>query len=85
MLLISCLKRRRLDAALLAARQANGDVSTSGDPTTTARRRRRQRRTASQISTRSLPAYMEDPSDMEVVLGRCVNDIAYHTLFELTN
>lgn len=36
------------------------------------RRSRRPRRTPSQISTRSLPAYMKEPGDNEVVIYRYV-------------
>lgn len=38
--------------------------------TRAARRQRRPRRTPSQISTRSLPAYMKEPGDNEVVIYR---------------
>lgn len=38
--------------------------------TRTARRQRRPRRTPSQVSTRSLPAYMKEPGDNEVVIYR---------------
>lgn len=42
-------------------------------PTATAgRRQRRPRRTPSQVSTRSLPTYMREPGDHEVVIYRYV-------------
>lgn len=45
-------------------------------PTTGAGRTRRPRRTPSQISTISLPAYMKEPGDQELVIFR----YAYSTL-----
>ena len=57
----------------------------AGTRPTTTRGRRRPRRTPSQVSTKSLPAYMKEPGDNEVVIYRyvlkrfCTPDI-YHLL-----
>ncbi|KAF8499963.1 hypothetical protein BU17DRAFT_72178 [Hysterangium stoloniferum] len=81
MIFFSCVKRRRLNAAMLAARRANGNAATEGNGvgangtgTTTTRRPRRTRRTPSQISTKSLPAYNEDPGEQEIVLARSTQE-----------
>ena len=46
--------------------QANG----TGNGTNRARRPRRTRRTPSQISTHSLPMYMKEPGEQEIVIVR---------------
>jgi len=46
---------------------------TTTTTTTTTRRQRRPRRTPSQVSTKSLPAYMKEPGDHEVVIYRYVS------------
>ena len=49
------------------------DLTGATRPTsTTTRRPRRPRRTPSQVSTKSLPAYMREPGDYEVVIYRYV-------------
>lgn len=48
-----------------AARREGGDAAAAPP-----RRRRRPRRTPSQVSTRSLPAYMAEPGAQEFVLAR---------------
>ncbi|KAF8579960.1 hypothetical protein K439DRAFT_339384 [Ramaria rubella] len=82
MILFTCVKRSRMNpvsaisgitGTQLTAAQLHGGSASTGTATETgsaARRARRNRRTASQISTRSLPAYMEDPGDSEMVLAR---------------
>ncbi len=45
-------------------------------PTLRTRITRRNRRTPSQISSRSLPAYMKEPGEHEVVIYRCVVRVA---------
>ncbi|KAF9647117.1 hypothetical protein BDM02DRAFT_3117616 [Thelephora ganbajun] len=56
---------------LTAVELANGTRPT----TTTTRRPRRPRRTPSQVSTKSLPAYMKEPGDHEVVIYRGLEDM----------
>jgi hypothetical protein len=46
----------------------NRDAATGAQNRTTARRPRRTRRTPSQISTTSLPAYMKEPGEQELVI-----------------
>lgn len=58
---------RELTAADLA-----GDARTTTAATRRPRRSRRPRRTPSQVSTKSLPAYMAEPGDHEVVIYRYV-------------
>ncbi|EJD51999.1 hypothetical protein AURDEDRAFT_111530 [Auricularia subglabra TFB-10046 SS5] len=63
--------RRRMQRELQttpAAPAANANGTGTADGQTAARQRRRNRRRASQISTKSLPAYMEEAGDEEVVL-----------------
>ncbi len=66
----------------LTAQQLAGDMAGgAGAPTIGAGRSRRRgnRRTPSQISTRSLPVYMKEPGEHEVVIYRCVSSYAsYH-------
>lgn len=68
---------RELTAEQLAGPATPG-TSTPGTTTTTTttnarpRRARRNRRTPSQISTRSLPAYMKEPGEQELVIYRYV-------------
>ncbi|KAI0717903.1 hypothetical protein C8T65DRAFT_571237 [Cerioporus squamosus] len=56
------------------AREVTADQLVGSNTTTTgtngARRPRRTRRTPSQISTHSLPAYMKEPGEQEIVIGR---------------
>jgi hypothetical protein len=66
--------------------RADSNVQSTGTPTAGAQvaevhaaRRRRNRRRASQISTKSLPAYMESAGDEEVVLVRSVAAIVQVT------
>jgi len=62
-------------AAIGQSRELTAAELTGGTrPTTTATRRpRRPRRTPSQVSTRSLPAYMREPGAHEVVIYRYVS------------
>ncbi|KIJ47502.1 hypothetical protein M422DRAFT_45756 [Sphaerobolus stellatus SS14] len=71
---ISYARKRKLNATIRAIQNTN---STTPATTTTNRTRtaanarpRRNRRTPSQISTRSLPAYMLEPGESELVLVR---------------
>ncbi|KAG6380137.1 hypothetical protein JVT61DRAFT_8224 [Boletus reticuloceps] len=65
---ITCIRRCAVaDAAATASTAANRNAST---PAITTRPYRRPRRTPSQISTKSLPAYMKEPGDQELVLFR---------------
>lgn len=50
-------------AGTAAVNQAQGNTASR-----TERRARRNRRTPSQISTRSLPAYMKEPGEHELVI-----------------
>ena len=56
----------------LTAEEIAGTTATTQAPSAatarTERRARRNRRTPSQISTRSLPAYMKEPGDLELVI-----------------
>ncbi|KAJ3474917.1 hypothetical protein NLI96_g12177 [Meripilus lineatus] len=71
---------RELTAEQLAGPATPG-TSTPGTTTTTTttnarpRRARRNRRTPSQISTRSLPAYMKEPGEQELVIYRGPTDM----------
>ena len=56
---------RELTADQLAGTNANANGGTNR-----ARRPRRTRRTPSQISTHSLPAYMKEPGEQEIVIVR---------------
>ena len=56
------------DAAATAA--TNGSTAANNGTARPARRARRTRRTPSQISTKSLPAYMKEPGDQELVIIR---------------
>lgn len=58
-------------------RSAGNPITT---PATAARRTRRPRRTPSQISTISLPAYMKEPGEQELVIFRCVSLHLFYTL-----
>ncbi|KAF8128743.1 hypothetical protein EV363DRAFT_414265 [Boletus edulis] len=63
---ITCIRRCAVaDAAATTSTAANRDASAI-----TTRPYRRPRRTPSQISTKSLPAYMKEPGDQELVLFR---------------
>lgn len=55
---------------LTAEEIAGTTATTQAQAAATARteRRRRNRRTPSQISTRSLPAYMKEPGELELVI-----------------
>jgi hypothetical protein len=67
---ITCVRRcAASDAAARNTTPAN-PASTPASGNTT-RPRRRPRRTPSQISTKSLPPYMKEPGDQELVLFRC--------------
>lgn len=62
-------------ASATAASATTSTAATGADAATQGtgqRRARRNRRRASQISTKSLPAYMEEAGDEEVVLVRSV-------------
>lgn len=61
-----------MNASMIAAtRSANDTAANRGPSSGTANAtRRRPRRTPSQVSTRSLPAYMMDPGEQEIVLAR---------------
>jgi hypothetical protein len=63
---------------LLATDSRNGgqaQQTTNGAATQPARRARRTRRTPSQISTKSLPVYMKEPGEQEVVIYRGPEDM----------
>ncbi|KAH9927957.1 uncharacterized protein BXZ73DRAFT_102465 [Epithele typhae] len=87
---VACFGRRfrRSPVAASAGAAASGpteltaDQLVGGAATTTtaagtqrARRARRTRRTPSQISTHSLPAYMKEPGDQEIVIVRGADDM----------
>lgn len=55
-----------------ATTTTSGTANANGTAANPPRRSRRPRRTPSQISTKSLPAYMEQPGDEELVLVQCV-------------
>ncbi|TBU23614.1 hypothetical protein BD311DRAFT_69146 [Dichomitus squalens] len=69
--------------AVPATREVTADQLAGGNGTTAgvnggtnrARRPRRTRRTPSQISTHSLPAYMKEPGDEEIVIVRSSQDL----------
>lgn len=63
--------RRRLRREAAATTGAATTTAAATPTAQVAARRRRNRRRASQISTKSLPAYMEEAGDEEVVLVRC--------------
>lgn len=63
---------RELTAADLTGATPPTTTTTTATTTTTTRRQRRPRRTPSQVSTKSLPAYMKEPGDHEVVIYRYV-------------
>lgn len=80
---------------ITAEQLAGGDATATTDGTTTtttnngsaraARRPRRNRRTPSQISTKSLPAYMKEPGDQELVIIRYVSSCSLiHAFSQLT-
>lgn len=56
----------------LTADQLAGRTGTTTTGATQPRRPRRNRRTPSQISTTSLPVYMKEPGDQELVIFRLV-------------
>ena len=58
---------RDLTAEEIAGTTATNQA-TAATATRTERRARRNRRTPSQISTRSLPAYMKEPGEHELVI-----------------
>ncbi|KAH9854609.1 hypothetical protein C2E23DRAFT_858315 [Lenzites betulinus] len=66
---------RELTADQLAGTTANNTTANASGGTGRARRPRRTRRTPSQISTHSLPAYMKEPGDQEIVIGRGQDDL----------
>ncbi|KIJ63613.1 hypothetical protein HYDPIDRAFT_188400, partial [Hydnomerulius pinastri MD-312] len=71
--LVACIRRgMSRDTPALSAGPANGAASTPTPAagTTNGRRRRRPRRTPSQISTKSLPPYMKEPGEQELVIFR---------------
>ena len=63
---------RELTADQLAGGNGTANTTANGNGTGTnrARRPRRARRTPSQISTHSLPAYMKEPGEQEIVIVR---------------
>lgn len=61
---------REVTAADLTGSTPPTATTTTTTTTTTTRRQRRPRRTPSQVSTKSLPAYMKEPGDHEVVIYR---------------
>jgi hypothetical protein len=63
----STIAAREVTAEQLAGRPSTGSGAPSGR-----RSGRRTRRTLSQISTKSLPAYMEEPGEQELVIFRFV-------------
>ncbi|KAF9781348.1 hypothetical protein BJ322DRAFT_270985 [Thelephora terrestris] len=66
-------------------RELTAEDLASGTRPTNTRRQRRPRRTPSQVSTRSLPAYMKEPGDNEVVIYRGLEDMDEETEGELHN
>ncbi|KAF9530537.1 hypothetical protein CPB83DRAFT_850498 [Crepidotus variabilis] len=68
---------RELTAEQLAGTINNGGATGAAPASRRARRPRRQRRTPSQISVTSLPEYMKEPGDEEVVIfrGRDAEDV----------
>ena len=63
---------RELTAEQLAGTINNGAAPGAAPGTRRARRPRRQRRTPSQMSVTSLPEYMKEPGEEEVVIFRLV-------------
>ncbi|KAH7882977.1 hypothetical protein F5I97DRAFT_159750 [Phlebopus sp. FC_14] len=73
--LVACVRRSMSrDIASLNAGSVN-PTSTLATTGTMTRRRRRPRRTPSQISTKSLPPYMKEPGDHELVIYRGPQDL----------
>ena len=71
--LLACIKRsmnREVPAANAAPTSNTTTTQPAADQTAPSRRRRRPRRTPSQISTKSLPPYMKEPGDHELVVYR---------------
>ncbi|KAI0634227.1 hypothetical protein C8Q77DRAFT_737882 [Trametes polyzona] len=68
---------REVTADQLAGTNANSNTTnaTTNAGTGRARRPRRTRRTPSQISTHSLPAYMKEPGEQEIVIVRGPEDM----------
>src|SRR5882757_349856 len=72
LILIACIRRftyRELGAGAVASGTQNQPAGQA--PTTRPGRRRRPARTPSQISTKSLPPYMKEPGDHELVIFKC--------------
>ncbi|KAH9903445.1 hypothetical protein C8Q73DRAFT_662207 [Cubamyces lactineus] len=65
---------RELTADQLVGTNGNANANANGG-TNRARRPRRTRRTPSQISTHSLPAYMKEPGEQEIVIVRGPEDM----------
>ena len=59
---------RDLTAEEIAGTAATNQANAAAAATRTERRTRRTRRTPSQISTRSLPMYMKEPGELELVI-----------------
>ncbi|KAI6041516.1 hypothetical protein EDC04DRAFT_2893000 [Pisolithus marmoratus] len=74
LMFLMCLKRSMSRALATARRDSATDDSTqpatAADQNVSSNRRRRPRRTPSQISTKSLPPYMKEPGDHELVIYR---------------
>lgn len=66
---------RELTAQQLVASTGQNGQTTETTAAQPARRARRNRRTPSQISTRSLPMYMKEPGEQEVVIYRGPEDM----------
>ncbi|GJJ14483.1 hypothetical protein Clacol_008747 [Clathrus columnatus] len=70
MIIYTCFRKNSMNASMIAATRSANDAAASNSQSGTTTGRRRPRRTPSQISTRSLPVYMQDPGDQEIVLAR---------------
>ncbi|KAF8649094.1 hypothetical protein AX16_006018 [Volvariella volvacea WC 439] len=70
---------RNVTAEQLANGGGNGSSTSNVGPDGRPRRSRRPRRTPSQVSTKSLPAYMREPGEEEVVIYRAPEDEASAT------
>lgn len=70
LMFLVCLKRSMRREVATARRYSATSDSTAANQNTSSNQRRRPRRTASQISTKSLPPYMKEPGDHELVIYR---------------
>lgn len=70
LMFLVCLKRSMRREVATARRHSATSDSTAANQNTSSNQRRRRRRTPSQISTKSLPPYMKEPGDHELVIYR---------------